>query len=254
MDAVEVEKMTKKAKQQQLKQLYLNSNKRTVEIITLTIFTFLWPLTFYTHVIAKTVSWYSLGVSAFLFFVSLVVADIFSGFIHWGFDSWGTINTPVFGRFIRSFREHHLDAYEMCNHDFIETNADSVILAIPVLAYMYATEPSSPFTYGVYCVFIWTAFVVCFTNEIHKWAHARQVNPIVRFLQNIQMILPPQHHHVHHVAPHELYYCIANGWMNPFLDKINMWRFLEGVITGITGIKPRVDDFSWCDIPQEKRK
>jgi hypothetical protein len=68
----------------------------------------------------------------------MVVADIFSGFIHWGlekscdsfcifsiylffrFDTWGTINTPVFGRFIRSFREHHLDAYEMCNHDFIE--------------------------------------------------------------------------------------------------------------------------------------
>jgi len=243
-----MKKMSKKEKQKHLQQIYLNSNKRTGEKIVLVTFAALWGTCFFQYIIAKSDSLSSLAYSGLFFIIGMLLADMFSGFVHWGFDTWGTIETPVFGQFIRSFREHHLDSVEMCNHDFIEANADSVILTIPVLAYLIYSEPTSTTGWGVYSVLIWTAILVCFTNEIHKWSHSREVNAIVRLLQNCHLILPPRHHHIHHIAPHETYYCITNGWMNPILEIIDFWQRIEVVITKFTGAIPRVDDFSWCEI------
>ena len=39
-----------------------------------------------------------------------MAADLFTGLVHWAFDSFGSVRTPVFGRrFVRPFREHHAD-------------------------------------------------------------------------------------------------------------------------------------------------
>ena len=91
-------------------------------------------------------------------------------------------------------------------------------------------------------------FFVTFTNQIHKWSHTYGALPAwVEWLQKTHVILPKRHHRIHHVAPHDTYFCITTGWLNMPLEKLCFWPVCEYVIERLTGIKPRVDDLNWTN-------
>lgn len=91
------------------------------------------------------------------------------------------------------------------------------------------------------------AVFVALTNQIHKWSHTYfGLPPLVQMLQDYRIILPRSHHRIHHVSPHETYFCITTGWLNYPLEFIKFWSTLEWCITKTTGYKPRVDDLNWA--------
>ncbi|CAF4873204.1 unnamed protein product [Rotaria socialis] len=85
------------------------------------------------------------------------------------------------------------------------------------------------------------------TNQFHKWSHTYFGLPsYIVFLQRYHVILPRKHHRLHHVVPHDTYFCITTGWLNWPLEMIKFWPWLESIVETYTGAKPRSDDFAWA--------
>lgn len=186
-------------------------------------------------------------------FCGIITADFGSGFVHWAADTWGSVDSPIVGKnFLRPFREHHIDPTSITRHDFIETNGDNFMVAIPILtklAYNFLAKSSADIhqDFPMSAYLFLCSFFVAMTNQIHKWSHTYWGLPKwVLFLQNHHIILPRRHHRIHHVAPHETYFCITTGWLNWPLEIIRFWSTLENIIEYFSGYKPRSDDFKWA--------
>ncbi|KAL9928456.1 plasmanylethanolamine desaturase Kua isoform 2-T2 [Glossina fuscipes fuscipes] len=186
-------------------------------------------------------------------FFGIITADFGSGLVHWAADTWGSIDLPVLGKhFLRPFREHHLDPTSITRHDFIETNGDNFMVSIPMLgflAYNFNTKSYSDIQqdFGWISYLFLLSIFVAMTNQIHKWSHTYWGLPKwVLLLQSYHIILPRKHHRIHHVAPHETYFCITTGWLNWPLEKFRFWSTLECLIEYMTGLKPRDDDLKWA--------
>ncbi|WAR12339.1 PDES1-like protein [Mya arenaria] len=141
--------------------------------------------------------------------------------------------------FIRPFREHHIDPTSITRHDFIETNGDNfavILLPLMKMAYNFFTMSQEE----ILASYNWWMY-------FHKWSHTYFGLPKwITTLQDYHVILPRKHHRIHHVAPHDTYFCITTGWLNYPLEVIGFWTKFEAVIEVVTGHKPRVDDLKWA--------
>jgi len=174
------------------------------------------------------------------FMVGFVAADFVSGFVHWAADTWGTPEWPIIGKaLIRPFREHHVDQKEITRHDFVETNGNNCFISIAP-AVGAALLPEGWFFASA------MGFALCLaifgTNQFHKWSHMGEPPAAVRLLQRASLILPPDHHSVHHSAPYAKYYCITVGWLNEPLHRMRFFQAMERMISASTGLVPREDD------------
>lgn len=190
-------------------------------------------------------SWWHLLVTLVAAVTSALLADLISGLVHWGCDTWGSLDTPLLGRvFIRQFREHHTDPEEINRHDFVETNGTNALLALLPLAVTRALpfDPAHPsaLAWAFQVGGMGVAFFVTFTSQAHKWAHAERVPAWVAWMQRHGLVLSKKHHDVHHVAPHLHHYSITGGWVDRWLERWNFFRRFEALITRVTGIPARL--------------
>ncbi|XP_025831487.1 transmembrane protein 189 [Agrilus planipennis] len=235
---------------QELANLY-TTGKRTQECICVGICITLMAVNFFFIVTHIHLANFSSIILAALF--GIMTADFASGLVHWGADTWGSVELPIIGKnFLRPFREHHIDPTSITRHDFIETNGDNFGVTIPFLAkivwdFIVLPEEQLRNKFLWICFVFLLAIFVAMTNQIHKWSHTYFGLPKwVIWLQEHHVILPRRHHRIHHVAPHETYFCITTGWLNWPLEKLRFWGILEYIIEFTTGYKPRADDLKWA--------
>lgn len=172
-----------------------------------------------------------------------LAADFVSGFVHWAGDTWGSTEMPLLGKaFIRPFREHHVDEKAITRHDFVETNGNNCLVSIPVaIIAVLLPHSSAPWLFASVSLGSMIFWVMA-TNQFHKWSHVDVPGPVVGLLQRLHLILPPDHHQVHHTAPFNKYYCITVGWLNKPLQVIQFFPLAERLVTRLTGLLPRQDD------------
>ena len=170
-------------------------------------------------------------------FAGYVSADFCSGLVHWMADRYGTDTTPFVGQnYVKPFREHHSDPLGMTKHDFVETNGNNSIVTVPLMASAWLIPVDSNLGLFLFSALVSLAFWVFLTNQFHKWAHQDEVPALIATLQRAGIVLDAAHHDVHHTAPHDKYYCITSGWLNPPLDKIRFWSRAETMIKRVTGV------------------
>jgi len=235
-----------------LAKLY-SSRKRYCELIAITVFFTLFLLDVLLLINNFQLCFLpSILVAAVL---GIATADFLSGLVHWAADTWGSVDIPILGRnFIRPFREHHIDPTSITRHDFVETNGDNLLLASPLLAILAVKlllsneKDIADSSFQIHYIFLSTV-AIALTNQIHKWSHTYFGLPKwVVLLQDLHVIMPRRHHRVHHVSPHETYYCITAGWLDWPLERIGFWRNLEKMISRLFGSSPRSDDMAWAGL------
>jgi plasmanylethanolamine desaturase len=175
-----------------------------------------------------TEGWWLAGLIAIPVGVGMI--DLLTGIVHWACDRFGDAGTPVVGPLlIRAFREHHVDPDQIVEHDWVETNGEPCFLsalALAVLAFLAPSVQSGLSASAV--IVVWTmAAVGAWANQVHKWAHMQRAPRMARLLQRAGLALRPNEHACHHRAPHNSGYCISTGWMNPLLDRLGLWSWLE---------------------------
>jgi plasmanylethanolamine desaturase len=175
--------------------------------------------------------------------VGYVLADLSSGLVHWGFDTWGSPDTPVLGpNFIHHFRTHHDDPKDITRHGFIATNGNNCLATMPLMVFALVLPAGWSGTAPLIVLILSLCLGTFATNQFHKWAHQDQVHPLVGWLQRMHLILPPDHHDVHHRYPYLGHYCITTGWLNVMLDKVGFFRGMERLVSRLTGAVPRQSD------------
>lgn len=166
-------------------------------------------------------------------FVGYLCADLVSGIVHWLADRFGSPQTPVLGQsFIHPFREHHDFPDKILEHDFVEVNGNNCVamlfFLVPVTIFLPQTLSGAALGFASFSFFFsWGIFL---TNQFHCWAHADEVPAPVALLQRSGLILSKHAHDRHHTAPYETDYCITSGWMNPLLERYQVFPRLERLL------------------------
>ena len=153
-----------------------------------------------------------------------LAADLASGVVHWFCDTFFEEDTPVIGPLlIHPFREHHRDPLAMTHHGPLELTGNSclALLPVPAIALLYPL----PLALDSFLVFL--ALSMLATNVFHKWAHTENLPRWITVLQRCWLILPPQHHALHHRGAHTEAYCVTNGWANRLAESVRLFRWLE---------------------------
>jgi hypothetical protein len=181
-------------------------------------------------------------------FAGYLLADFASGVVHFTFDRFFSLETPLLGKtFVHPFRTHHVDAQDITRHGFVETNGNNSLATIPVILPLALLPWNTESLWQIFIVhtIVWGAIGTFGTNQFHKWAHEEKVPMWLDWMQRWHLVLPREHHNVHHTFPYTTHYCITTGWLNPLMSKLKIWSLLEWIGTRIFGLALYTEKIDW---------
>ncbi|KAH7546690.1 hypothetical protein FEM48_Zijuj01G0228400 [Ziziphus jujuba var. spinosa] len=170
-------------------------------------------------------------------FIGYVLADLVSGFYHWGIDNYGTTSTPFFGPQIKAFQVHHKLPLAITRLQFANNlHALARAMAFTLLPFNLFCDDSTVLGFVGVC-----SGCIMFTQQIHAWAHGPKTRlpPLVVALQDLGLLISRSQHAPHHRPPYNNNYCVVNGVWNEFLDKHKVFEALELVVFLKLGVRPR---------------
>ena len=183
------------------------------------------------------------GTTLIVITLGMLAADLVSGLVHWIADTWFHETMPILGRrLLRPFRVHHVNPDDFLRRGFLTVNGDVALISLPFLAAVFALPLDVLWGRLLATFIVSMAAVALPTNQVHQWAHMRHPPEWVRWLQRRGVILSREDHLKHHHPPYAQFYCIATGWLNRPLTRIDFFRRAERAVTKLTGLQPREDD------------
>ncbi|EOA34575.1 hypothetical protein CARUB_v10022130mg [Capsella rubella] len=170
-------------------------------------------------------------------YAGYVLADLGSGFYHWGIDNYGDESTPIVGTQLEASQGHHKWPWTITRRHFAN-NSHTIARAIT-----FTVLPLNiAFNNHVFHSFVSTfAFCILFSQQFHAWAHGTKskLPPLVVALQDMGMLVSRKDHVGHHRAPYNSNYCVVSGAWNKVLDDNKIFVALELVLYMHFGVRPR---------------
>ena len=175
-------------------------------------------------------------------------ADIASGVFHWTMDTWFDEDAR-FDRAVRIAREHHSHPSHILGYPFRDyvgfTAFPAMVTVGPVALALVVFAPRSAQLFHSVVVSTVVLAGMWLASHTHALGHHWSRRPLVRRMQRAHLVVSPEHHMVHHSGGHDVRYCVFNGWANPLLDRLDVWRRAEAGVTALTGARPREHDREW---------
>ncbi|HMB52895.1 MAG TPA: fatty acid desaturase CarF family protein [Thermoanaerobaculia bacterium] len=177
----------------------------------------------------------------------IYLADLGSGLLHWGFDTWFDADVTFVRRMVLQVREHHIHPSRIFLISFKQDAGTlswiALLVTAPVLAWALVGGGTASW-WALATMVVFDPLLV-FMLEFHKCGH-RPAGPWwVKALQKARLVLPVRHHLTHHSGNHDVNYCIINGWADVTLGRLGLFRGLEWSIERLTGERPQRDDHEW---------
>lgn len=167
--------------------------------------------------------------------VGWLAADLLGGVFHWWEDRVGRADMPLIGPWvIAPNRLHHRDAMAFMRKSLLKRNWT----ALPAVAAIFLTWIA---LFGFSVVWLSAMLGCALAVEVHYQAHlpattSARLRWLLRPLWDAGIVQSPAHHNHHHSAEDRAY-CPLTGWLNPFLDGLDVWARLEDALT-LVGLEP----------------
>ena len=165
----------------------------------------------------------------------ILAVDFGSGLLHWLEDSYGQPHWPITGKWITAPNILHHQAPSA----FTE---NSWLRSAAVLLVIGAVITGVAWSIGMLTwQFLLFVAIGANANEIHKWNHLprKKRGKMVLALQNARLLQSAKHHGKHHVGSKDTNYCVVTNILNPVLDGVQFWHWLEWTVERLLGVSKR---------------
>lgn len=164
-----------------------------------------------------------------------LLADLLAGIIHWVEDKGFPETSMHFFEDLNADNTlHHEKPRAMLTYSYWGNISISAIFTLPLAGGLYYVNAPQILTLAI--------FFSTFGNLVHRFAHAPigRIPWPIKLIQKTGLFITPSHHAGHHyeikkrsstklLSKAQAYrrYCPMTNWLNPTLDYLKIWAFME---------------------------